>query len=490
MLIVSPRKGVIRFGKRVKLNPRYIGPFKILEWIGPVAYKLELPKELSNVHSTFHVSNIKKCLSYESLVISMKELRLDDKLNFVEELVEIIDREVKQLKQSRVPIVKVRWNSKRGPEFTWEREDQIRANMFISDNMMQLLIDEKDKISVVAKLIYMAIDGVAPRAKMNNQQSRQFKATKYATVADAGDERLREEFEREARRLQIWVYLPTSSGTISFPVVVNEEERENEILLDVRITNESEVVLDNRISNVVEKGKYETILGNMIITESSVVEKRENDIVMNLSVSSDSNVAVVEEEHIKQDEIKKRIDHKLKLAREEVTLVSVKCKELKKEKESSREVGHCKRIRERLLVVVREVEAECDAIEVKMQEALEMHIVADEECAGFPERFVLKKGLEAVRLGAEMVADETYGFRGWNWKCGLLICKAVGVSTTAHTYISSRGNDWTFFALRSSKACLQMLDRSLSESLWVLSVMIQPMQKSRLTEDALGDHVL
>ncbi|GKC03775.1 putative reverse transcriptase domain-containing protein [Tanacetum coccineum] len=127
MLKVSPRKGIIRFGKQGKLNPRYIGPFKILERIGLVAYKLELPEELSNVHSTFHVSNLKKCLSDESLVIPMKELRLDDKLNFVEEPVEIMDREVKQLKQSRIPIVKVRWNSKRGPKFTWERKDQIRA---------------------------------------------------------------------------------------------------------------------------------------------------------------------------------------------------------------------------------------------------------------------------------------------------------------------------------------------------------------------------
>ncbi|GJT61891.1 putative reverse transcriptase domain-containing protein [Tanacetum coccineum] len=127
MLKVSPRKGVIRFGKRGKLNPRYIRPFKILERIGPVAYKLELPEELSNVHITFYFSNIKKCLSHKSLVIPMKELRLDEKLNFVEEPVEIIDREVKQLKQIRITIVKVRWSSKRGPEFTWEREDQIRA---------------------------------------------------------------------------------------------------------------------------------------------------------------------------------------------------------------------------------------------------------------------------------------------------------------------------------------------------------------------------
>ncbi|GJW40790.1 putative reverse transcriptase domain-containing protein [Tanacetum coccineum] len=115
MLKVSPHKGVIRFGKRGKLNPRYIGPFKILEQIGPVAYKLELPKEIRNVHNTFHLYNLKKCLSDESLVIPMKELRLDDKLNFMEEPVEIMDREIKQLRQSRIPIVKVRWNSKRGP---------------------------------------------------------------------------------------------------------------------------------------------------------------------------------------------------------------------------------------------------------------------------------------------------------------------------------------------------------------------------------------
>nr|GFC48185.1 putative reverse transcriptase domain-containing protein [Tanacetum cinerariifolium] len=106
ILKVSPRKCVIRFEKQGKLNPRYIGPFKIIEWIGLVAYKLELPEEPSNVHSTFHISNLKKCLSDESLVIPMKELRVDDKLNFVEEPVEIMDREVKQLKQSRIPIVK------------------------------------------------------------------------------------------------------------------------------------------------------------------------------------------------------------------------------------------------------------------------------------------------------------------------------------------------------------------------------------------------
>ncbi|GKB31169.1 putative reverse transcriptase domain-containing protein [Tanacetum coccineum] len=127
MLKVSPCKGIFRFGKQGKLNPRYIGPFKILERIGPVAYKLELPEELSSIHNTFHVSNLKKCLSDEYLVIPMKELQHDDKLNFVEEPVEVMDREIKQLKRSHIPIIKVRWNSKRGPEFTWEREDEICA---------------------------------------------------------------------------------------------------------------------------------------------------------------------------------------------------------------------------------------------------------------------------------------------------------------------------------------------------------------------------
>nr|GEV56195.1 putative reverse transcriptase domain-containing protein [Tanacetum cinerariifolium] len=107
MLKVAPHKGVIHFGKRGELNPRYIGPFKILKRIGPVACKLELPEELNNVHNTFYVSNLKKCLSKESLIIPIKELQLNDKLKFVEEPVEIMNREVKQLSQTRIPIIKV-----------------------------------------------------------------------------------------------------------------------------------------------------------------------------------------------------------------------------------------------------------------------------------------------------------------------------------------------------------------------------------------------
>ncbi|GKD09895.1 putative reverse transcriptase domain-containing protein [Tanacetum coccineum] len=126
MLKVSPWKGVVRFGKRGKLNPRYVGPFKVLEKVGEVAYKLELPEELSRVHNTFHVSNLKKCHADEPLAVLLDGLHLDDKLHFVEEPVEIVGREVKRLKRSRIPLVKVRWNSKRGPEFTWEREDQFK----------------------------------------------------------------------------------------------------------------------------------------------------------------------------------------------------------------------------------------------------------------------------------------------------------------------------------------------------------------------------
>ncbi|GKE73132.1 putative reverse transcriptase domain-containing protein [Tanacetum coccineum] len=126
MLKVSPWKGVIRFGKRGKLNPRYIGPFKVLAKVGTVAYRLELPDQLSRVHITFHVSNLKKCYADEPLAISLDEIQIDDKLNFIEEPIEIMDHEVKKLKKSRILIVKVRWNSRRGPEFTWEREDQMK----------------------------------------------------------------------------------------------------------------------------------------------------------------------------------------------------------------------------------------------------------------------------------------------------------------------------------------------------------------------------
>ncbi|GJV29674.1 hypothetical protein Tco_1386122 [Tanacetum coccineum] len=108
------------------MNPRYVGPFKVLAKVGKVAYRLELPQELSRVHHTFHVSNLKKCYADEPIVMPLEGIHVDDKLQFVEEPVEIMEQEIKRLKQSRIPLVKVRWNSRRGPEFTWEREDSFK----------------------------------------------------------------------------------------------------------------------------------------------------------------------------------------------------------------------------------------------------------------------------------------------------------------------------------------------------------------------------
>ncbi|GJU97611.1 hypothetical protein Tco_1326882 [Tanacetum coccineum] len=105
LLKVSPWKGVVRFGKKGKLAPRYVGPFEIVERVGPVAYQLKLPQELS---------------------LPLDEIEIDENLRFVEEPIEIVERDVKKLKRRRIPLVKVRWNSRQGAEYTWEREDQFQ----------------------------------------------------------------------------------------------------------------------------------------------------------------------------------------------------------------------------------------------------------------------------------------------------------------------------------------------------------------------------
>nr|GEY25122.1 putative reverse transcriptase domain-containing protein [Tanacetum cinerariifolium] len=125
LLKVSPWKGMVRFEKKGKLALTFVGPFEIIEKVGTASYRLDLPEELNGVHDTFHVSNLKKCLA-DPAHVPLDEIRVNDKLNFVEEPVEIMEQEFKKLKRSRIAIVKVRWNSKRGPEFTWEREDQMK----------------------------------------------------------------------------------------------------------------------------------------------------------------------------------------------------------------------------------------------------------------------------------------------------------------------------------------------------------------------------
>nr|GEX69489.1 putative reverse transcriptase domain-containing protein [Tanacetum cinerariifolium] len=114
--------------KKPRVQCRFVGQFEITEKVSPVAYRLDLPEELNGVHDTFCVSNLKKCLVDPTLQVFFDEIRVNDMLNFMEEPVEILEREFKKLKRSRIAIVKVRWNSKRGPEFTWKREDQMKLN--------------------------------------------------------------------------------------------------------------------------------------------------------------------------------------------------------------------------------------------------------------------------------------------------------------------------------------------------------------------------
>ncbi|GJV80007.1 putative reverse transcriptase domain-containing protein [Tanacetum coccineum] len=137
-LCLNNRSWILHFGdlralimheshkSKYSIHPGSDKPFKIIAKVGTVAYRLELPEQLSRVHSTFHVSNLKKCMSDEPLAIPLDEIQVDDKLHFIKEPVEIMDREVKHLKQSHILIAKVCWNSRRGPEFTWEREDQMQ----------------------------------------------------------------------------------------------------------------------------------------------------------------------------------------------------------------------------------------------------------------------------------------------------------------------------------------------------------------------------
>nr|GEV65219.1 putative reverse transcriptase domain-containing protein [Tanacetum cinerariifolium] len=132
LLNVSPWKGAVHFEKRGKLSLRYIRPFKILARVGHVAYTLELLEELKGIHSTFHVSNLKKCLTKDDVVFSMNEIQLDDKLHMIEEPVKVVDREVKRLKQSRIPIVKVRWIRKEAHNLLGNVRIRLRRSTLIS----------------------------------------------------------------------------------------------------------------------------------------------------------------------------------------------------------------------------------------------------------------------------------------------------------------------------------------------------------------------
>ncbi|XP_021984904.1 uncharacterized protein LOC110880755 [Helianthus annuus] len=126
MLKVSPWKGVIRFRKKGKLSPRFIRPFTIVERVGKVAYRLELPEELSGIHSTFHVSHLRKCLADETTYVHYDDIEVDDRLNYVVRPIAILDRKVKTLRNKEINQVRVKWEHKKGADTTWESEEEMQ----------------------------------------------------------------------------------------------------------------------------------------------------------------------------------------------------------------------------------------------------------------------------------------------------------------------------------------------------------------------------
>src|SRR5262249_19459675 len=125
-LKVSPTKGVVRFGQRGKLNPRYIGPFEILEKIGAVAYRLALPPSLDGVHDVFHVSMLKKYMADPSHVVEHLSVAIQPDLTFVEHPIRILDRKTQELRTKSIPLVKVLWQHHSSEEATWELEEDVR----------------------------------------------------------------------------------------------------------------------------------------------------------------------------------------------------------------------------------------------------------------------------------------------------------------------------------------------------------------------------
>ena len=125
-LKISPWKGVLRFGKRGKLSPRYIGPYEVIERVGPVAYRLALPLELSQIHDVFHVSMLRRYRSDPSHILQVQPLELKDDLSYEEEPIAIVAREIKVLRTKTIPLVKVLWKHHGSEEATWEREEDMR----------------------------------------------------------------------------------------------------------------------------------------------------------------------------------------------------------------------------------------------------------------------------------------------------------------------------------------------------------------------------
>ena len=124
-LKVSPWKKVMRFEKNGKLSPKFTGPYEVIEKVGLVAYCLALPSDLEKIHNFFHVSMLTRYLSDPSHVVSSETIELRPDLTYEEEPVEILAREVKELRNKRIPLVKVLWRNHKTEEATWESEDTM-----------------------------------------------------------------------------------------------------------------------------------------------------------------------------------------------------------------------------------------------------------------------------------------------------------------------------------------------------------------------------
>ena len=127
-LRISPWKGVLRFGKRRNLSPRYIGPYKIVERVGKVAYRLELPSYLDRIHDVFHVSMLRKYIPNPSHVLTEQPVEIQENLTYEEEPVQILDRREQVLRNKTIPLVKVLWRSHTVEEATWEHEEQMKKH--------------------------------------------------------------------------------------------------------------------------------------------------------------------------------------------------------------------------------------------------------------------------------------------------------------------------------------------------------------------------
>lgn len=139
-LKVSPMKGVMRFGKKGKLSPRYIGPYRIIRRVGQVAYELELPSELESVHPVFHVSMLRKCIGDPTRVVPTDDVQITEDLSYEEIPVAILDRQIRNLRNKEVASVKVLWRSKNVEEMTWESEEEMKSkypHLFQNEDMVR-----------------------------------------------------------------------------------------------------------------------------------------------------------------------------------------------------------------------------------------------------------------------------------------------------------------------------------------------------------------